>query len=92
MSPYASPNDHRQYHYLQLANRLRVLLICDPETDKSAGSLAVNTGHFDDPADRQGMAHFCEAESSVKGEGGVDESYFRARRVIQGLESADKQR
>lgn len=60
MSPYASPNDHRQYHYLELANRLRVLLICDPETDKSAASLAVNTGHFDDPADRQGMAHFLE--------------------------------
>ena len=54
MSPYASPNDHRQYHYLELANRLRVLLICDPDTDKSAASLAVNTGHFDDPADRQG--------------------------------------
>ena len=60
MSPYASPNDHRQYHFLELANRLRVLLICDPETDKSAASLAVNTGHFDDPADRQGMAHFLE--------------------------------
>ena len=40
---------------------------------------------------RQGMAHFCKAESSVKGEVGVDESYFRARRVIQVLESADKQ-
>ncbi|WP_429195791.1 insulinase family protein, partial [Aeromonas veronii] len=60
MSPYASPNDHRQYHFLELANRLRVLLICDPDTDKSAASLAVNTGHFDDPADRQGMAHFLE--------------------------------
>jgi insulysin len=60
MSPYASPNDHRQYHYLELANRLKVLLICDPETDKSAASLAVNTGHFDDPSDRQGMAHFLE--------------------------------
>ncbi|TNJ05481.1 peptidase M16 [Aeromonas veronii] len=60
MSPYASPNDHRQYHFLELANRLRVLLICDPYTDKSAASLAVNTGHFDDPADRQGMAHFLE--------------------------------
>jgi insulysin len=60
MSPHASPNDHRRYHYLELANRLKVLLICDPETDKSAASLAVNTGHFDDPADRQGMAHFLE--------------------------------
>ncbi|MGL5225171.1 MAG: insulinase family protein [Aeromonas sp.] len=60
MSPYASPNDHRQYHFLVLANQLRVLLICDPKTDKSAASLAVNTGHFNDPADRQGMAHFLE--------------------------------
>ncbi|PJG58998.1 insulinase family protein [Aeromonas cavernicola] len=60
MSPYASPNDHRQYHFMELPNRLKVLLICDPATDKSAAALAVNTGHFDDPTDRQGMAHFLE--------------------------------
>ncbi|WP_409420120.1 insulinase family protein [Pseudaeromonas sp. ZJS20] len=60
MHPHTSPNDHRRYHYFVLANQLKVLLIEDPQTDKSAASLAVQVGHFSDPADRQGMAHFLE--------------------------------
>lgn len=32
-------------------------------------------------ASRERIAHFCEAESPVKGEIEVDESYFGARRV-----------
>lgn len=60
MIPHLSPNDHRRYQALRLDNGLRLLLIEDPDADKSAASLAVNTGHFDDPADRQGMAHFLE--------------------------------
>lgn len=60
MNPHASPNDHRQYRYLVLDNLLRVLLIEDDTADKAAASLAVHTGHFDDPVDRQGMAHFLE--------------------------------
>ena len=55
-----SPNDHRRYRYLVLANQLRVLLIEDHKCDKSAAALAVNVGHFNDPIDRQGMAHFLE--------------------------------
>ncbi|MGL5948708.1 MAG: insulinase family protein [Aeromonas sp.] len=55
-----SPNDHRHYRALRLDNNLRVLLICDPSSDKSAASLAVNCGHFADPSDRQGLAHFLE--------------------------------
>ncbi len=55
-----SRNDSRTYQPLTLANGLRVLLIHDQDTSKSAASLAVNTGHFDDPEDRQGMAHFIE--------------------------------
>ncbi|MEW7865155.1 insulinase family protein [Aeromonas diversa] len=60
MTPLVSPNDDRLYRYLVLDNGLRVLLIEDPDADKSAASLAVNCGHFDDPADREGMAHFLE--------------------------------
>lgn len=56
-----SPNDHRLYRYLVLPNQLRVLLIEDNKCDKSAAALAVNTGHFDDPIERQGdMAHLLE--------------------------------
>ncbi len=55
-----SPNDQRQYEYLELANRLKVLLISDPTTDKAAASLDVYTGSRDDPEGRQGLAHFLE--------------------------------
>ncbi|HHH12834.1 MAG TPA: hypothetical protein ENJ98_01225, partial [Thiolapillus brandeum] len=34
-----SPNDPRQYEYLVLPNRMRVLLVSDPETDKAAAAL-----------------------------------------------------
>ena len=37
-----------------------MLLAHDPNSNKSAAALTVNTGHFDDPAERQGMAHFLE--------------------------------
>ena len=42
---------------------------------------------------REGIAHFCEAESPVKGEFEVYESYFGARRVrgLQGRGAIGKQ-
>ena len=55
-----SPNDPKQYQAITLANGLRVLLIHNDETSKSAAALAVNVGHFNDPKDRQGLAHFLE--------------------------------
>ncbi|GAA5138889.1 insulinase family protein [Thalassotalea piscium] len=55
-----SPNDHKQYQSLTLANGLRVLLVHNTESAKSAAALAVNVGHFNDPIDRQGLAHFLE--------------------------------
>ncbi|XQW85955.1 insulinase family protein [Thalassotalea piscium] len=55
-----SPNDHKQYQSLTLPNGLRVLLVQNNETSKSAAALAVNVGHFNDPIDRQGLAHFLE--------------------------------
>ena len=55
-----SPNDKKQYQTLTLTNGLRVLLVQNAETNKAAAALAVNVGHFSDPEDRQGMAHFLE--------------------------------
>ena len=55
-----SPNDDRDYRYLVLANGLKVLLVSDPKADKSAASLSVYRGSFDDPLDRPGLAHFLE--------------------------------
>jgi secreted Zn-dependent insulinase-like peptidase len=55
-----SPNDFKKYRSLTLDNGLRVLLVQNEETDKCAAALAVNVGHFNDPHDRQGLAHFLE--------------------------------
>lgn len=40
-----SPNDKREYRGLLLTNKMKVLLISDPTTDKSAASLNVNIGN-----------------------------------------------
>ena len=55
-----SPNDQNQYQYLTLENGLAVLLVQQANSEKSAAALTVNVGHFDDPLDRQGLAHFLE--------------------------------
>ena len=55
-----SPNDARDYSHLVLANGLKVLLISDSQADKSAASLSVYRGSFDDPKARPGLAHFLE--------------------------------
>lgn len=57
---HLSPNDSNQYRYLTLSNGLRVLLIHSDTAQQSAAALAVNVGHFDDPVDRQGLAHYLE--------------------------------
>lgn len=55
-----NPDDQRSYRYLSLANGLAVLLISDATTDKAAASLNVNVGSFQNPSDREGLAHFLE--------------------------------
>ncbi|XP_014470958.1 PREDICTED: insulin-degrading enzyme isoform X1 [Dinoponera quadriceps] len=55
-----SENDDRFYRGLVLANKMKVLLISDPGTDKSAAALDVNIGSMCDPDDLPGLAHFCE--------------------------------
>ena len=55
-----SPNDQRQYRHIRLDNALDVLLISDPTTGKSAASLDVHVGSYQNPKDREGLAHFLE--------------------------------
>ena len=47
-SVIASPNDTRAYRHVVLDNGLKVLLISDPETDKSAAAMDVAIGLLDD--------------------------------------------
>ena len=55
-----SPNDSRDYEYLVLDNKLKVLLISDSEADKGAASLSVQVGSFSNPSNVLGLAHFLE--------------------------------
>nr|CAD7434187.1 unnamed protein product [Timema monikensis] len=55
-----SAEDKRQYRALELSNHMKVLLISDTSTDKSAASMDVNVGHMSDPQGLPGLAHFLE--------------------------------
>ncbi len=55
-----SPLDPRAYRALELDNGLKVLLVSDPATDRSAASLDVHIGSGSDPDEWQGLAHFLE--------------------------------
>ena len=52
--------DNRIYRGLIMENNLKVLLISDPLTDKSAASLNLNIGSNSNPKEVQGLAHFLE--------------------------------
>ncbi|MCO7190520.1 MULTISPECIES: insulinase family protein [unclassified Pseudoalteromonas] len=55
-----SPNDQRQYQTLTLSNGIEVILVSDPEVEKSAAALSVGVGLLHDPMSQQGMAHYLE--------------------------------
>ena len=55
-----APTDTAQFRRFVLDNGLRVLLVSDQKFNKSGASLVVNVGQIDDPADREGLAHFLE--------------------------------
>jgi len=44
-----SLNDDRLYRLIRLHNDLEVLLVQDPNVDKSAAALDVHVGHLSDP-------------------------------------------
>jgi secreted Zn-dependent insulinase-like peptidase len=54
------PLDDREYRLVKLDNGLKVLLISDSDTDTAAAALTVGVGQFQDPSDREGLAHFLE--------------------------------
>lgn len=53
-----SIGDQREYRGLYLENGLKVLLISDESTDKAAACASLNVGHFNDPSEIPGLAHF----------------------------------
>ena len=55
-----APTDTAQFRRFVLDNGMRVLLVSDAKFNKSGAALVVPIGAGDDPADREGMAHFLE--------------------------------
>ncbi|CAG7838561.1 unnamed protein product [Allacma fusca] len=55
-----SPADKREYRAFTLENGLVVIVVSDPETDKSAAALDVMTGSLKDPVELPGLAHYLE--------------------------------
>jgi len=52
--------DKRKYRGLELKNGMKILLVSDPDTDKSSVAMDVHIGHLKDPHQLPGLAHFCE--------------------------------
>lgn len=52
--------DDRDYKVITLDNGIKAVLISDPDTDKSAAVMNVAVGAYQDPEDRNGLAHFLE--------------------------------
>ena len=55
-----SPADPYGYKYMELGNKLKVLLVQTPGIDKASAALSVDVGSMDDPEGREGLAHFLE--------------------------------
>jgi len=55
-----SKPDTSKYRYIELPNKMKVLLVSDMKADKAAVSLDVFVGSSHDPINRQGLAHFLE--------------------------------
>ncbi len=72
-----SPNDDREYRYLQLPNKLRVVLVSDPTTEKAAAAMAVFRGSNHEPEAHPGLAHFLEHMLFIQTEAYPEPSGFQ---------------
>lgn len=68
--------DKCKYRYLELDNKLKVVLVSDENTDRSAVTLSVDVGSFSDPWDTQGLAHFLEHMLFMGTEKYPEEDYY----------------
>jgi insulysin len=54
------PLDQSEYRRFVLDNGIKMLLVSDPDFNKSAAAVQVSVGSLADPPQRQGLAHFLE--------------------------------
>lgn len=52
--------DNRKYKHLQLDNGMNVTLVSDPKNKVASACVIVKVGHYQDPDDFNGLAHFLE--------------------------------
>lgn len=76
MSIIKSPNDHREYHYEILDNKMKVFYVHDPNLKSSAVSLAVNIGSNENPVFVLGLAHYLEHMLFMGSEKYPEENYY----------------
>ena len=58
--PEKATTDRSEYRHFVVDNGLRVILLSDPDLNKSSAGIAVGGGSYNDPEDRPGLAHFLE--------------------------------
>jgi insulysin len=52
--------DHKDYRYLELPNKLKVLLVRDASAEISSAALNVKAGSWHEPDSTPGLAHLLE--------------------------------
>ncbi|MBI5451534.1 MAG: insulinase family protein [Gammaproteobacteria bacterium] len=91
------PLDPASYEYLELPNKMKVVLVSDPTATKAGATMNVAVGSFDEPAERAGLAHFLEHmlflgtakypdpdsyHSFMSKHGGTDNAYTSAENTV----------
>lgn len=73
-----SQQDVKNYRAVVLENGMKVLLVSDPTTVKSAACMCVEVGHMSDPVDVPGLAHLTEHSLFLGSEKFPNENDFRS--------------
>lgn len=73
-----SQQDSNNYRGIVLENGIKVTLISDPTTEKSAACMCIEVGHMSDPNDIPGIAHLTEHVLFLGSEKFPDENEFRS--------------
>lgn len=76
--------DKREYHNTVFESGLKVLVVNDPEAEKTSYAVAVEAGSLEDPKDFQGLAHFLEHMVFLGSKKYPDEGEYSAQLALYG--------
>ena len=69
--------DKHEYKHFTLSNGAKVVLVRKDDLEKSAISVSIGVGSYDDPTDSEGLAHFLEHMLFMGSEKHPEESGYR---------------